>query len=311
MAASCSNTEYRKTKSGLLYKIFRSNNKDSVAKTGNYIKLNFVQKVNDSVIVTSYGKMPVYINIQPIPAGQEYNPTEILPLLRKGDSAITVMLADTLIKRGLMQPGNPFKKNDRIVLSLRVLEVFRNDSLYQADMQKEQEKDMPRQMKEREKEMTDRKKQRMDERDKEFAAAEKSGDVARGLKAMEAYLAAKKITATKTGRGTYAVITEQGTGPAAAADKYVKVKYTGRRLVTDSVFQSNVYAFQLGVAEVVAGWDEGLQLLKQGGKATLYIPGFMAYGKNPPPNSPFKENDPLIFDVELLEVSDQPIAQQQ
>ena len=50
------------------------------------------------------------------------------------------------------------KKGDRLTLTLKVLEVFRNDSLYQADAMREMEKDRPRQMKEQEEEMAKMKK---------------------------------------------------------------------------------------------------------------------------------------------------------
>lgn len=126
---------------------------------------------------------------------------------------------------------------------------------------------------------------------------------------MEAYLAAKKITAQKTGKGTYVHIDQQGTGLQAENNKYVSVKYTGKILTKDSVFQSSSYAFKLGNSEAIRGWDEGLLLFKEGGKGTLFIPGFLAYGKTPRPGSPFGPFEALIFDVELLKVSDTPIPQ--
>src|SRR4030095_8961240 len=133
---------------------------------------------------------------------------------------------------------------------------------------------------------------------KEIEDSEKSGEAAKELKEMESWLAANKIKAQKTGKGTYVVIQEQGTGPAAELGKYVNVKYTGKILAKDSVFQSNSYAFKLGTT-VIHGWTEGLQLFKQGGKGTLYIPGFLAYGSNPgPAGKPFA---PLIFDVAILQ----------
>jgi FKBP-type peptidyl-prolyl cis-trans isomerase len=307
MAASCQNTEFKKAKSGMLYKIFPSKGKDSLAKTGNFVKLHFTQKLDDSVMVTTYGKMPNYI---PVQDGQDYNPTEILSLLKKGDSAITVVLTDTLFKRGLMQEGTPpFKKGQRITISFKVLDVFRDEKLYQEDAQKEQAKDMPRQMKEREEQMAKMRDEIKKAKDKEDDEAFKSGEAGQQLQEMEAYLAGKKINAQKVGRGTYVVVKDPGTGKQATAGKYVKVKYTGRRLATDSVFQSNEYAFQLGRDEAIRGWDEGLTAFKQGGKGTLYIPGFRAYGKNPQQGSPFKVNDPLIFDVEMLQISDKPIEQ--
>ena len=61
-------------------------------------------------------------------------------------------------------------------------------------------------------------------------------------------------------------------------------------------------------SRLIRGWNEGLVLFKKGGKGTLYIPGFLAYGADPngPARKPFA---PLIFDVEILEVSDKPISQ--
>ena len=113
---------------------------------------------------------------------------------------------------------------------------------------------------------------------------------------MESYLASKKITAQQTGSGTFVVIKQQGTGASVNDEDTVTVKYTGRILATDSVFQSNTYTFPLGEA-ADQGWDEGVKLFKVGGKGTIYIPGFLAYGANPRP--PFRPFEALIFDVEL------------
>ncbi|MFM9951914.1 MAG: FKBP-type peptidyl-prolyl cis-trans isomerase, partial [Saprospiraceae bacterium] len=57
--------------------------------------------------------------------------------------------------------------------------------------------------------------------------------------------------------------------------------------------------FPLGVGQVIPGWDEGLSLLKQGGKATLFIPYQLAYGDaGSPPVIPPKAE--LIFYVEVV-----------
>jgi FKBP-type peptidyl-prolyl cis-trans isomerase len=59
--------------------------------------------------------------------------------------------------------------------------------------------------------------------------------------------------------------------------------------------------FQLGVGQVISGWDEGIQLLQVGDKARFVIPSNLAYGERGaggviPPNAT------LIFDVELMDV---------
>jgi len=302
---SC-NTDYKKTKSGIVYKIFhKGKSSDPLAKANDVIKYHITEKLNDSLYATTYGKMPGYSQIPPMTA-PSYSPLEVFMMLRKGDSAVIVLSMDTLMKTGIAQQQFPMaKKGDKLTLTYQILDIFHNDSTARADIAIESEKDKPRHQKEVEEQMAKEEKTKRDEQDKNITEWKKSGEIDKEIKAMEDYLAAKKITAQKTGFGTYVVIKDPGNGPPALPGKWVTVKYEGRRLENDSIFQANSYRFQLGKLNVIQGWDEGLQLLKKGGKATLYIPGFLAYGKNPPPGSPFKEFDPMIFNVELTDVADE------
>ncbi|MFI5131926.1 MAG: FKBP-type peptidyl-prolyl cis-trans isomerase [Chitinophagales bacterium] len=305
--AACKNVNYKKTKSGLLYKVFPGKGKDSI-KAGSIVKFNYVIKFNDSVMYDSHGKMPGFVRVVALDR-PTYDFQEIITMMRKGDSAITVQMADSVMKQPNQQllPANA-KKGDRLTFSFRITDVFPNDSLAKKDFDAEAERDRPRQMKEQEEQMAKAQKEQEAQQLKEIEEMEKSGEAAKELKEIESWLAAKNINAQRTGKGTFVVIHEQGTGPAAELGKYVNVKYAGKDLVTDSLFQANTYAFKLGTT-VILGWTEGLQLFKQGGKGTLYIPGFLAYGSNPgPTNKPFAA---LKFDIELLEVSDNPIEQQQ
>lgn len=303
--ASCNNVNYQKTKSGMLYKIIPGNTKDSLIKEGAVVKFNYTIKFNDSLMerFNNYGKLPGYVKVQEqqVPS---YDFQEILTQMKKGDSAVTVQLADTLMKRQSPILPPHARKGDRLTMTVKITDVYYVDSLAEADYMKELERDRPRQMKEQQEEMAKMEKELKDQKDREFAEMEKSGEVAKGLKQMEDYLKTKNINAQKTGRGTYVVIAQQGTGPQADSGKYVTVRYNGRMLDTDSSFQASTYSFQLGQGRVISGWDEGLELFREGGKGTLYVPGFLAYGKNPPPGSPFEPFEALKFDVEMLSVSD-------
>lgn len=309
LVSSCNKVSYRKTKTDLMYKIIPSGSKDSAAKPGNWIKFHFKQTLNnDSVLGTSFGKMPAYERIADNP-DLKYNILEIFPLLKKGDSAVAIIFIDSLISKKIVDPGQlpPFiKKGDRLIFTLKVLDIFRNDTAYRKDAEAEFKRDQPRQEKEKEEETAKMQKQVLQQREKAIRDAEQSGEAAPQRKVVEDYLAAHHITAQKTGNGTYVWVKEQGIGPQVVAGKYATVKYTGKRMATDSVFQSSTYTVQVGVGGVIAGWDEGLPLFKEGGKGTIYIPGYLAYGKEPGQGSPFKPNDALLFDVEILKVSDKP-----
>ena len=296
--AGCGNLDYKKTKSGLLYKIISSgNSKNPIAKENNYLKFNVVTKLNDSVIYSSYGKTPGYSKVTAAKEA-DYSPVEIFGMLKKGDSAITVAMIDTFMKRGManqLPPGA--KKGDRMIITFKILDVFTNDSAIQKDYNAEMLKDKPRQQKEMQEQMALRKKQIKEVRSQQEEEWRKSGEIDKELKDMKSYLASKKITAQQTGSGTFVVIQQQGTGASVTDGDTVAVKYTGRILATDSVFESSTYTFPLGEAAVIQGWDEGVKLFKVGGKGTIYIPGFLAYGANARP--PFKAFEALIFDVEL------------
>ena len=99
-------------------------------------------------------------------------------------------------------------------------------------------------------------------------------------------------------------ILQNGDGKQATKGAMVSVHYKGQ-LLDGTVFDSSYKRkqpidFAIGVGQVIAGWDEGIQLLKVGDKARLVIPSNLGYGATGaggviPPNAI------LVFDVELVD----------
>jgi len=135
---------------------------------------------------------------------------------------------------------------------------------------------------------------------------------ARTAREANAKEAAEKELATvtegfdKTDSGLFYNITKSTEGKPAVKGAKVSVHYEGKLLngkVFDSSFQRDQpIDFNLGIGQVIAGWDEGIQLLKVGEEATFVIPSDLAYGSRGaggviPPNAP------LIFKVALVSVN--------
>lgn len=95
-----------------------------------------------------------------------------------------------------------------------------------------------------------------------------------------------------------------GTGKEAKLGDTVTVQYVGK-LQSGQVFDSSydrdqAFTTQIGVGQVIKGWDEGIPGMKVGGKRVLVIPPELGYGSQQA--GPIPPNSTLIFQVELLDV---------
>lgn len=139
--------------------------------------------------------------------------------------------------------------------------------------------------------------------EKKGAEAAQAGE--KNKKEGEAFLAKKKteegVKSTKSGV-LYKIIKE-GTGKQPTLKSKVRVHYKGT-LINGTEFDSSYkrnepVEFQLG--QVIKGWQEGVQLMKEGSKYELYIPSDLAYGKNGA-GKDIGPDSTLIFEVELLKI---------
>ncbi len=275
---ACGQLKYKKTASGVAYKIFEEGRGPSI-KIGQFVKFDLKVVKGDSVLTSSYGKLANYIPIDSFTIkGNQHSFVEVFHLMKVGDSAVCIMFVDSLRKRagGMLPPS--FKKGEEIKAYVHILSAFNSQDEVKADYDKEMEK----------------------QKQKELATIDK-------------YLKEKKINAQKTTSGVFVEIQQPGTGIQADSGKSVTVMYKGQ-LFNGKVFDTNMdsafkhtepFTFTMGRGEVIKGWDEGIKLFKKGGKGRLFIPSTLAYG----PRKAGADIEPysnLIFDVDVKDVKDVP-----
>lgn len=274
LLAGCGKVAYRKTAGGMPYQLYKGKSTQKVF-AGNIVKVNLSYKVKDSVYFSSFGKIPVYMPVNP--ESQPYDISEVMTTLKIGDSIVATQMMDTFIKRNPQSIPPEFKKGDRIITTLKVLGIFTGDSAAKADEEKE---------------------------NKVFLATE--------IEYLSKYLAGKNIAAEKTPSGAFVQVINPGSGNLIDSGKYVSVNYTGTSLSgkkfdsnTDTAFHHvGPYPFTVNAAQMIKGFDEAVRLMKSGSSAKVYIPSMLAYGARPQPGSGIKPFETLVFDIAIVDVKD-------
>ena len=95
-----------------------------------------------------------------------------------------------------------------------------------------------------------------------------------------------------------------GDGEEAKAGRTIRVHYVGVAYSTGEEFDASwnrgePLEFQLGIGRVIAGWDQGIQGMRVGGRRRLVIPPHMAYGDRGAGNA-IAPGETLIFVCDLV-----------
>ncbi len=112
--------------------------------------------------------------------------------------------------------------------------------------------------------------------------------------------------AVKTATGLRSLVLKAGDGEQVKKGDEVSVLYEGR-LIDGTVFDGTQdpdkpFTFRVGRGQVIAGWEEGLQLMRVGEKRLLIVPFELGYGtRGDPPKIPRRAT--LIFEVEVVRVT--------
>lgn len=208
------------------------------------------------------------------------NPVQdILPQLALGDSITITIALDTLPQK---PPG--FENSDYLYFNLHVVDVVSEVEQEQLMMEKR---------------LADSKKRRLlQSREKEAARI--------AQQTLQQYKAGELDNALKDGPGGMEIfINEAGNGPVVEVGRTLEVNYYGilpdGTLFDNSFKRGEPLLFPVGRGRVIAGWDQGFQALREGDKATLFIPSQMGYGeRGSPPVIPPNSN--LVFYVEVVKV---------
>lgn len=266
---------YKATENGLYYKQIVAGNGPQL-QMGDYFKVRLAYYLGDSLLFTT-NDLPeaAYDQVrESVFKGDLY---EGFRLMHVGDSMSFMINSDSIFRKQFRVPIIPdFVKPD---VFLR-WEVVVDEVYTQEEFTKIQEAIAQKQM-------------------EAAAAKQQAAD-----DEFQAYLEANGIKAQPTENGLVYVCTKKGKGPKPGYKQMVKVHYTGR-LLDGTVFDSSVergepIEFQLGVGQVIPGWDEGIALMSKGEKGILYIPSKLAYGPRQAGEliTPYSN---LIFDVELVD----------
>lgn len=243
---------------------------------GEYVYFHAYMRNGDSLVVSSreMGQTP-YLQI---PSAEDELKTlfpvgDVLRMLSVGDSATVAIRIDTI-----PQKPTGFENADVIYYDIAVTEIL-NEEAFQAKQKAEQEK----------------------------TAALVNEKMTIAQNSREQYYANSLGDQVKTtASGLKYVILEEGSGAMPTAGSMVSVHYIGMlkdgNIFDQSFERGSPIDFPLGQGQVIKGWDEGIALLKEGSRATFFIPANLGYGtEGSPPVIP--ANAELVFYVELVKAN--------
>ncbi len=295
--AACTGA-FKKGDKGLEYKII-SDGKGKALSYGNFIQIHIKQVYSgskDTVLLDTREYMPKIQLFDSVNTPLAY--FKIIRQMKKGDSLIIRLLADSAYS-GSPQGLPPFMKKGKFIYThVKLVNIFETEQEADSANKAESIAAKPRIYK-----------KQMDEIEKEIASNKQQLDI--DSKIIQDYLAKNNIKAQKTKWGTYVSIVTEGTGEKLNNNQIATVNYTGKTLDSGKVFDSNidpqfkhVQPMQVNLSEignVILGWTDALMQLKNGTKATVYIPSSLGYGKSGNGGA-IKPNENLVFDIEVKEV---------
>jgi len=137
-----------------------------------------------------------------------------------------------------------------------------------------------------------------------FSSCDKDEQIVPAAEQIDQYLTDNNITGEQTtSSGLVYLIEEMGAATKPTLSSDITINYKGYRIDGDVFDETTGTPRTFALNRLIAAWQEGIQLVGEGGKIKLICPPNLAYGNNPPSNSIIKAGDVLVFDIELLSFS--------
>lgn len=261
------NAEYSIHESGLKYKFYKLNASEKKVVIDDIMELKYKLKTEDDSLIEETDLFRMRLKPPAHPGGSI---EDGLSLMHVGDSALFIIDAELYytFTRGIELPAS-IKKGSKIkfyiilndIVDLNKLESYR-EKMYHRSQEQEQ-------------------------------------------MLLENYLERTNTRVESTNSGLYFIEMTKGKGVKPIPGQTVVVHYTGY-FIAGNIFSTTYgtgesFKFSFGAGEVIQGWEEGIAMMKVGGKYKLIIPSYLAYGAEGKGKRVLPYST-LIFEIELLGV---------
>jgi peptidylprolyl isomerase len=269
LITSCSNSNFKTTDSGLIYRLVKENPDSSKLKAGDVVALNIKYTNEKGITLFDSNDIPNYKMIVKKPK-YKASIDEGIIMMHVGDSAIFKVDAANFYMLSLKYKELPdeVKNGGNLIFYVKILKKVSS-----AELKKEKEKLLKNSKKHEEQLLSD-------------------------------YLYKENITQKPTPSGMYYIEKKEGNGKKPKNGDKIIVHYTGK-FINGEIFDSSIKSgkpltYIVGTKGFIPGWNEGISHMKEGGEAKFIIPSHLAYGSKK--QGPIPPYSTLIFEVELIKV---------
>lgn len=245
------------------------------------VKIQLYQYADDTLLTTTVGKMPQYVEINN--ELREFDYTELLTGMRVNDSAVCYFEVKDIMKRAGKDAKIPkmLENRKQVKVYFRILDKFSSEAEAMYDQEKTQSSLIG------------------------YTGADEKAGLANAAKTFDSLIRSLPAAPVKLDGGVYMSITKKGTGAKVKAGQAVAVIYKGM-LVNGKVFEEkpkeDPLVVHAGIGEVSKGFDIAISNLTVGDRAKVYVPAALAYGAQKVGDYiPAFSN--LIFDMEIAELN--------